>query len=195
MSENAVFFYFCAYECYVGDYADSHKNKSWQPFAAIVAAICTKEILSLVPAISHGNHSSFQAGLQPASGDAALVNEVRSETLRAWRLTDPRDDRKQIENDKNPLLKGSCSWVFNDLAFIRWWEEDDCRILCIHGDPGKGKTMMAMAIIDEISQRLGLRTCSSMLAYFFCQSRSVESNTANTVIRGLTFHLSAQENR
>ena len=32
------------------DYADSHKNKKWQPYAAATAAACTKEILSLIPA-------------------------------------------------------------------------------------------------------------------------------------------------
>jgi ankyrin repeat protein/nucleoside phosphorylase len=33
------------------DYADSHKNKRWQPFAAAAAAACAKEILSFVPAV------------------------------------------------------------------------------------------------------------------------------------------------
>jgi hypothetical protein len=32
------------------DYADSHKNKAWQPYAAATAAACAKAILSLVPA-------------------------------------------------------------------------------------------------------------------------------------------------
>ncbi|KAF2176645.1 purine and uridine phosphorylase [Zopfia rhizophila CBS 207.26] len=32
------------------DYADSYKNKKWQPFAAAVAAACAKKILSFVPA-------------------------------------------------------------------------------------------------------------------------------------------------
>jgi nucleoside phosphorylase len=31
------------------DYADSHKNKAWQPYAAATAAACAKAILSLVP--------------------------------------------------------------------------------------------------------------------------------------------------
>lgn len=31
------------------DYADSHKNKTWQPYAAATAAACAKLILSLVP--------------------------------------------------------------------------------------------------------------------------------------------------
>jgi nucleoside phosphorylase len=32
------------------DYADSHKNKKWQHYAAAVAAACAKEVLSTIPA-------------------------------------------------------------------------------------------------------------------------------------------------
>lgn len=31
------------------DYADSHKNKAWQPYAAATAASCVKELLLLMP--------------------------------------------------------------------------------------------------------------------------------------------------
>jgi nucleoside phosphorylase len=31
------------------DYADSHKNKRWQPYAAAAAAACAKELLSVIP--------------------------------------------------------------------------------------------------------------------------------------------------
>ena len=31
------------------DYADSHKNKKWQPYAAGTAAACAKETLSVIP--------------------------------------------------------------------------------------------------------------------------------------------------
>jgi hypothetical protein len=31
------------------DYADSHKNKRWQPHAAATAAACAKEVLSVIP--------------------------------------------------------------------------------------------------------------------------------------------------
>jgi nucleoside phosphorylase len=33
------------------DYADSHKNKLWQPYAAAVAAAYAKELLSIIPAV------------------------------------------------------------------------------------------------------------------------------------------------
>jgi hypothetical protein len=31
------------------DYADSHKNKTWQPYAAATAAACAKDLLSFIP--------------------------------------------------------------------------------------------------------------------------------------------------
>ncbi|KAF2191308.1 purine and uridine phosphorylase [Zopfia rhizophila CBS 207.26] len=31
------------------DYADSHKNKAWQPYVAATTAACAKEILSIIP--------------------------------------------------------------------------------------------------------------------------------------------------
>jgi nucleoside phosphorylase len=31
------------------DYADSHKNKRWQAYAAATAAACAKEVLSVIP--------------------------------------------------------------------------------------------------------------------------------------------------
>jgi hypothetical protein len=32
------------------DYADSHKNKIWQPYAAATAAAYAKELLGIIPA-------------------------------------------------------------------------------------------------------------------------------------------------
>jgi nucleoside phosphorylase len=34
------------------DYADSHKNKRWQPYAAATAAAYAKELLSIIPAVT-----------------------------------------------------------------------------------------------------------------------------------------------
>lgn len=40
----------CAVIRGICDYADSHKNKSWQPYAAATAAAVTKELLLIIPA-------------------------------------------------------------------------------------------------------------------------------------------------
>jgi hypothetical protein len=90
---------------------------------------------------------------------------------------------------KDELLEGSCSWVLDDPAFRRWWEDDNTQIFWIHGDPGKGKTMMAMALIEEISMRL--QSASGTLAYFFCQTEE-RLNNAVTVVRSLIYLLVKQ---
>ncbi|RDW86941.1 uncharacterized protein DSM5745_03583 [Aspergillus mulundensis] len=55
------------------DYADSHKNKSWQPYAAAAAAAASKEILSYIPEddvarddrVGEAQHDLLPAGSTP----------------------------------------------------------------------------------------------------------------------------------
>ena len=124
--------------------------------------------------------------------DVATTGDYDSQCLSAWRLTDPREDKDRILTSKNPLLKGSCIWILNDRAFTEWWNNDKCSTLWIHGDPGKGKTMTMIALIDEIQQRLDLIPRSGVLSYFFCQNTIQELNNAVSIVRGLTYLLAKQ---
>ncbi|KAJ5730456.1 nucleoside phosphorylase domain-containing protein [Penicillium malachiteum] len=63
------------------DYADSHKNKSWQPYAAATAAAYAKELLSVVPA-RHKLEKTLQMGLSsdeftPMKREASSKNSRR----------------------------------------------------------------------------------------------------------------------
>lgn len=42
------------------DYADSHKNKRWQPYASVTAAACAREILFTTPAIQSSAMPIFE---------------------------------------------------------------------------------------------------------------------------------------
>ena len=120
-------------------------------------------------------------------------DENDKQCLRDLRLTDPRLDKERIEASKDHLLDGSCSWVLEDPAFKNWWTRHDSRLLWIHGDPGKGKTMMMMALISEVSKRVEEQPGSNVLAYFFCQNTSKDLNTTVSVLRGLIYSLVDQE--
>jgi hypothetical protein len=96
-------------------------------------------------------------------------------------------------NAKDPLLDGSCTWILDDPAFRRWWNDEECQILWIHGDPGKGKTMMMMALIEEIPHRIKGGLQSETMAYFFCQDTVKELNKAAVIVRGLTYLLVEQK--
>lgn len=43
----------------IADYADSHKNDRWQPYAAAVAAAFAKDLLVDIPTISSSSISSL----------------------------------------------------------------------------------------------------------------------------------------
>ncbi len=121
------------------------------------------------------------------------IDENDKQCLRDLRLTDPRHDRVRIEENKDRLLEGLCSWILQDQAFETWWSHNDYHFLWIHGDPGKGKTMLMMALIDEVSKRLKDRPESNLLAYFFCQNTNNELNATVSVLRGLIYLLVDQE--
>ena len=59
----------------VCDYADSHKNKRWQPYAASTAAACAKEILNLIPAAEVAERPS---AFRPRTGNGTLRHVIYS---------------------------------------------------------------------------------------------------------------------
>lgn len=120
--------------------------------------------------------------------------------LRDLHVTDPREERARIEGDKDKLLRDCYAWILDDASFRRWRTQDESRLLWIKGDPGKGKTMMAMGVIAELSQghktqlssrtiakvltKLKLGSQSCLVTYFFCQSTRPE-HTARAQQRGV----------
>ena len=107
---------------------------------------------------------------------------------------DPRHEKERILAGKDKLLEGSCSWIFQDPAFTRWWNREDVpNILWVHGGPGKGKTMIMAAMIDEVSRRMRQqRPHSTALAYFFCQQTEDRLNSAVAIMKGLIYFLIPQ---
>ena len=109
--------------------------------------------------------------------------------LRDLHVSDPRDDKKRIEQTKGGLLQDSYRWVLDNEDFQRWRTDDQSRLLWIKGDPGKGKTMLLCGIIDEIQ---GEGSSTEPLSYFFCQATDSRINTATAVLRGLIYLLIKQ---
>jgi len=50
------------------DYADSHKNKKWQAYAAGTAAACAKEVLSVIPAAKVATEPTAEEVIRRNSG-------------------------------------------------------------------------------------------------------------------------------
>lgn len=102
------------------DYADSHKNKAWQPYAAATAAACAKSILSFVPAAEAIKTTTVGESLKyriPFSLKGVPVVGKFAER--------PRDTQAL------------------DRALLQESEVKERRLLVLHGLGGMGKTQLA----------------------------------------------------
>jgi hypothetical protein len=119
-----------------------------------------------------------------------LIDEINklSRCIQDVRLTDPRDDKRRIEETKGGLLEGSYRWIVEHPNFRQWQNDPQSRLLWIKGDPGKGKTMLLCGIINELE-----RSTPGLLSFFFCQSVDLRINSATAVLRGLIFLLVKQQ--
>lgn len=107
-------------------------------------------------------------------------------------MTDPRDDKMRIEQTKGGLLEGSCKWILDNPDFQRWRHDEQSRLLWIKGDAGKGKTMLLIRIINELTK---LTANTGLLSFFFCQGTDSRLNNATTLLRGLIYLLLIKEKR
>lgn len=102
--------------------------------------------------------------------------------------TDPRGDKKRIQETKGGLLRDSYRWILDNDDFQRWGDDPQSKLLWIKGDPGKGKTMLLCGIIDELNEK----EPGVCLSYFFCQATEARLNNATAVLRGLIYLLVEQ---
>ena len=134
--------------------------------------------------------------LRYGEGSASAFKRLEEEIdklkkcLRDLRLTDPRYDKKRIEDNKGGLLEDSYRKILENSDYQRWRNDEESRLLWIKGDPGKGKTMLLCGIVDDLKKS---KAKTSLLSYFFCQATDSRMNSATAVLRGLLFLLIDQQ--
>jgi hypothetical protein len=95
-----------------------------------------------------------------------------------------------LKENKDKLLHKSIDWIFKDEQYDAWQKGDDVSLLWIKGGAGKGKTMMSIGLIEELSRRPEHAT---VVTYFFCQNADYELNTIAAIIKGLILQLVSQQ--
>jgi hypothetical protein len=112
----------------------------------------------------------------------------------------------RIESEKDTLLKDCYAWILRDPRFQRWRMDENSPLLWINGGPGKGKTMIMIGLVNELSSsgqvmlssKNGLNTGTvasgrDLVSFFFCESARPELNNAEAVLRGLIYLLIRQK--
>ncbi|KAI9656423.1 MAG: hypothetical protein M1829_000414 [Trizodia sp. TS-e1964] len=127
-----------------------------------------------------------------------LSNPQTQNCLRDLRTTDPRVDKKRIEQTRGGLLEDLYRWILQNSEFQRWHNDKQRRLIWIRGDPGKGKTMLLCGIVDKLEETTAATAAASalsscLLSYFFCQATDSSINSATAVLRGLIYLLANQQ--
>ncbi|CAI7585449.1 unnamed protein product [Penicillium pancosmium] len=159
----------------ISDYSDSHKNDQWRNRAIAVASAYAKELLSLIepsdmevlPPLAARALDTVSRKLEDineqTTANTELIKQNTMETQRrkeqdlqfqfeAW-LKPP--NVREIQQDQfRKKLPGTCNWIWSNPIFRAWngapLSSATDRIICIHGPPGSGKSILASDIVDRM---------------------------------------------
>ncbi|KAI0095716.1 vegetative incompatibility protein HET-E-1 [Nemania sp. FL0031] len=130
--------------------------------------------------------------------DYALKMKPEAEVcLKDLFLTDPSEDRSALKRRKGNRASGTCEWILGTERLTQWLrprklDQNASNLLWLHGNPGTGKSTMAIFLTEELSQAFST-TDGRTLAYVFCDSGLETRSTATSVVRGLLLQLVQQQ--
>ncbi|EWG55786.1 hypothetical protein FVEG_17593 [Fusarium verticillioides 7600] len=166
------------------DYSDSHKNKGWQEYAALVAAAYAKELLiSMPPTLSQ---SRKRARVQEYKV-SELISPDADECLQAMFVTDSSLDRESILDAKGDICEGTCKWILTTDKFQRW-DQNPPHLLWISAPPGMGKTFMSIYLSKHL-EAISKKESGVVTIFFFCDNKDESRNTAVGILRSLMYQL------
>ncbi|EED12256.1 Pfs, NACHT, and Ankyrin domain protein [Talaromyces stipitatus ATCC 10500] len=167
------------------DYCDSHKSKQWQGYAAVTAAAYAKGLLKVVPVADHKAQQEQHVSL----------TEEEKSCLQSLFITDPAEDRNALKRRKGDRTPGTCSWILETDELKHWLalnqpaDQEETRILWLRGNPGTGKSTMAITLTEELPNQPYFSGKNKAFAYFFCDSSAENRRTATAILRGILFQL------
>ncbi|PNP54670.1 hypothetical protein FNYG_15619 [Fusarium nygamai] len=178
------------------DYSDSHKNKEWQGFAAMVAAAYAKDLLRQIPPnkveaerrvgeVLSSIGTTLNDVQKMSNVTKAMIETVRSNQhvaeIKDW--LSPPDSSTNANHARQLRHEGTGEWFLNSAAF-REWKTRSRRHLWLYGLPGCGKTVLSTTILDHLVNINDHIT----LAFFFDFSDTTKQ-TVDGMLRSLVFQL------
>ncbi|KAH6978413.1 hypothetical protein EDB82DRAFT_546596 [Fusarium venenatum] len=150
------------------DYSDSHKNKEWQGFAAMMAAAYAKDLLHQIPPskveaekrISKILSSIESAGNETKHAVMSMASDHHFAKIERW--LSPPDYSTNANLARKRRHPGTGSWLLKSPAFQEW-KLGARQHLWLYGLAGCGKTVLSTTILDHLLQ---IDTCTT-LAFFF----------------------------
>ncbi|KAL6919050.1 hypothetical protein FSST1_003076 [Fusarium sambucinum] len=175
------------------DYADSHKNKEWQGYAAMIASAYTKELLGQIPP----NKVEAENRILETIGQS--VSQIEKTTLATQVAVDrmgslfhhdgikswlrPPDPSTNVNHARKLRHEGTGMWLLNKPFFHSWCSGSN-RHLWLHGFAGCGKTVLSTTILDHLAE-----TYRGLLLRFYFDFSDGGKKTTDSMLRSLAFQL------
>ncbi|KGO46710.1 Nucleoside phosphorylase [Penicillium expansum] len=140
----------------ISDYADSHKNDRWQPYAAITAAGYAKDLLRIIqPEEVVG--TELAAIFVDLKQDITQIKAANETTYRNkildW-ITPIHFHKRQVDLWQDCVPTGK--WLLDSEQFKYWVDGARQRLRC-YGLTGTGKTHLCAIIVDHLQKMFPLR--------------------------------------
>ncbi|KAH4891280.1 hypothetical protein HBH74_226530 [Parastagonospora nodorum] len=138
----------------------------------------------------HSSHwNSHNSGSQIANNSGTVNNNFNqgsdsNKALAHLFITDPDVDRHNLLAEKGCRVPGTCDWLLQDPDYLAWINSDSSS-LWLSGGPGKGKTMLALRVIDALLTKTRDLQQDCTVLYFFCSEQDSSRNNAIAIVRGL----------
>ncbi|KAI9765361.1 MAG: hypothetical protein M1840_007441 [Geoglossum simile] len=174
------------------DYSDSHKNKEWQGYAAMVAAAYTKDLLChILPNRLEAEKriGDIISNVQEGVGKLLRVqHDQEHETILEW-LT-PIDYMPQQNDYIERRQSGTGQWLLDSSEFQTWLDNGKQTLFC-PGIPGAGKTIFTAVVIGDLTTRFQ-NDPNIGIAYLYCNFRRHDEQKADDLLISLLKQLSQE---
>ncbi|KAK4945243.1 hypothetical protein LTR10_015402 [Elasticomyces elasticus] len=167
------------------DYADSHKSKVWQPYAAAAAAAYMKDLLRVVPSRAIERELKLVDVVDVSQITEAIRAEKQSNMMtwfsgvNFWGKQDSLQQRAQ---------EGTGEWILHEAKFKSWLDGKGGLLWC-YGEPGVGKTILSSIIIQHLST---LREENEALAWIYVDYRDRSKLTMENLFSNILAQLFKQ---
>ncbi|KAI0880955.1 uncharacterized protein GGS22DRAFT_197275 [Annulohypoxylon maeteangense] len=151
------------------DYADTHKNKAWQEYAAAISAAFAKELLGYV---------QLRDIVQQQPAKEIIVSHI-TEIKEDVAYIRSKRDKDEVFNWLAPFNYGSRhseilrkrhpktnQWFLEHDKFVQWTDDEGTTLYC-PGIQGSGKTVLTSTIVCDLESKFQDRT-DVVVAYIYC---------------------------
>ncbi|KAJ6151624.1 hypothetical protein N7470_007221 [Penicillium chermesinum] len=181
----------------VSDYADSHKTKEWQHFAAASAAACARSILDETPVylpnpsvrISNIDHSQGMPVASCRKRPAVEISESGYEDdFYIESLTFPQAQFRLEEISS--AHETTCEWITGRPEYLAWMSEESLPnhggFFWMKGKPGAGKSTIMKYLLLNAKKRL---RDTVLLSFFFHAQGTLLERSVMGMYRSLLHQL------